>query len=425
MFLNQVFNPNTETRIDEYHAPSEIIFGTGSIHRAGELALKIAVNRKAAMVTDESLVELGLTVRLEQSLSASGFSVKVIGSAAVEPTLEQIETLSDELATDDYGLVVGFGGGSSMDRAKTASCFAGIGDCIREYVAPHDKPLPSHPKVPKLLIPTTSGTGSEVSNTAVVIVPDETLGSTKTWITGPEVFADAVIVDPALMKHLPSKITASSGLDALSHCAEGILSKQANGYSDALALEGVRLVSQNLRSAYRNGSQNPGSRWNMALAAMIGGQVISFGWVAGPATLGHVASEGLSPRLSMTHGDACAVLLPYVYWFNLPDDYAQAKLATIAEAMGTDTRNMTGKQAAVSAIEQTFKLLEDVKVPTSLSECGMKKSDAHGFSNYILDRAERMYSMSAFNPVKATSDNLMDFFTIAYEGKQALLKRLA
>jgi alcohol dehydrogenase class IV len=425
MYVNKIFNTNIAHRIDEYCSPSEIIFGNGAIRKAGECARRISTNSKVAVVTDNGLVALGLTAEIEKYLSQSGFSVDMLYSDAIEPTLGQIEKLSGEIATGDYGLIVGFGGGSSMDRAKIASCFAGIGDQVIHYVAPADKPLPSQRKIPKLLIPTTSGTGSEVSNTAVVIVPEETLGSTKTWITGKEVLADTVLIDPDLIKNLPPRVTAASGLDALSHCTEGILSKQANGYSDALALESVRLVSQSLRDAYKNGGENPESRWNMAMAAMIGGQVISFGWVAGPATLGHVVSEGLSPKLSMTHGDSCAVLLPYVYWFNLPDAYAQSKLAMIAEAMGIETDNMTRKQAAESAIIETFRLLEDVDIPTSLQECGMDENDIPEFSRYILDRAEQMYSMSVYNPVTATYENLVEFFNTAYHGKQALMRKLS
>jgi len=162
----------------------------------------------------------------------------------------------------------------------------------------------------------------------------------------------------------------------------------------------------------------------MAMAAMIGGQVISYGWVSGPATLGHVASEGLSPGLCVSHGEGCAVLLPYVYGFNLPDEYAQSKLAMIAEAMGVDTGGMGKKQAALSAIAETFRLLEDVGLPTSLRECGMDERKVPEYSACILERAERMYAMSAYNPVNATYDNLVEFFAAAYRGKRALLDRL-
>jgi alcohol dehydrogenase class IV len=425
MFMNRPITSNIGKRIDDYRFPSGMLFGNQTIKQVGANALRIALNRKAAVVTDQVLEDIGLCQEVRENLQASGFTVDAIASEATEPTLSQVVELADRIAAGGYGIIVGFGGGSSMDRAKIASCFAGIGQEIVDYVAPASRQLPDNVRLPKLLIPTTSGTGSEVSNTAVVIVPEETLGSTKTWITGNNMFADCAIIDPELTKKLPPRLTASSGLDALSHCAEGVLSLQANAYSDALALQAIRLIAQNLRVAYTAGEGDADARWNMALAAMIGGQVISFGWVSGPATLGHVASEGLSSSLSLSHGDACALLLPYVYWYNLSDEYAQEKIARIAEAMGIDLQGMPRKQAAISAIVETFRLIEELAAPTSLKDCGMKASDIPTISTYILTRAEAMYSMSAFNPVAATFENIKEFFTVAHEGKEALLGRLS
>jgi alcohol dehydrogenase class IV len=222
---------------------------------------------------------------------------------------------------------------------------------------------------------------------------------------------------------LPKVVTANTVLDALSHCAEGVISKQANPFSDALALEGVRLVAENLRQAYHQGD-NLEARWNMAMAAALGGIVISFPWVAGPATLGHAASEGISPKYNMPHGAACGVLLPYVYFFNFQSAYARKKLALIAEAMGVDTCKMSTDKAARAAIESTFDLLEDLDTPTDLKSYGMKETDIQVLAEYILERSETMYSMPAYNPRRATVDNLKEFFVVAYEGREAVRRAL-
>ncbi len=417
-----VFFNHWLSRIDDYRLPPRMKFGFGAVEEAGNLAKEIAKNKNAIVITDEALVNLGLVEELLSSLEQNGFKVDVYAPKAIEPTLDQVHKVIDETSKKNYGIVVGIGGGSSLDRAKMAACFASKKEKIDAYLAPSQKIIRS--SKPKLLIPTTSGTGSEVSNTAVVIVPNDEVESTKTWITGDVVLAEAAVIDPSLTMKLPPTVTANTGFDAISHCAEGVISKQANPFSDALALEGIRLAAENLRAAYHE-IENPQARWNMALAAAIGGMVISFGWVAGPATLGHAASEGISPKYGIPHGAACAVLLPYVYWFNLPNDYTVQKLALIAEAMGVDTCKMTKRRAAEAAIEETFNLMEDLNMPTDLKSYGMKKKDIPVLAKYILKRSEEMYSMSAYNPKRATLENLEEFFEVAYEGREALENSLS
>ncbi len=409
------------SRNDEYRLPSKMLFGMNTIEKSGEVAQEIAKNKSAIVITDKALYDLGLINKLLDSLKSHGFEVDVYAPEAIEPTLDQVHKVIEETSKKDYGLIVGIGGGSSLDRAKMAACFAGRQEKIDDYLAPSTRALP--PSKPKILIPTTSGTGSEVSNTAVVIVPQEYIGTAKTWITGDPVLAEYAVIDPSLMINLPPRVTANTGFDALSHCAEGVISKQANPFSDALALQGIKLMAENIRAAYHEGT-NLEARWNMAMSATLGGIVISFPWVAGPATLGHAASEGISPKYNIPHGAACGVLLPYVYWFNLPSDYGKKKLALIAEAMGVDTSHMSTERAAQAAILATFDLMEDVDMPTDLKSYGMKKEDIPMVSKYILERAEKMYSMSAYNPRRATLKNLEEFFEVAYEGREALEKRL-
>jgi alcohol dehydrogenase class IV len=420
--VKDIFSTYWLNRKDEYRLPPRITFGFGAIEQAGDVAEQISKNKDVIIITDKFLLNSGIVEQLSNILKSHNFVVDAYAAEAAEPSVEQVSAVIKEASRKDYGLVVGLGGGSSLDRAKIAACFAGSQDKMEDYFAPSTKPL-VHSR-PKLLIPTTAGTGSEASNTAVVIVPEHDIGTAKTWITSSAILAEASIVDPALMVGLPPKVTANTGMDALSHSAEGVISKQANSFSDALALEGVRLVSENLRSAYQEGD-NLEARSNMAMAATLGGIVISFPWVSGPATLGHAASEGISPKYNVPHGAACAVLLPYVYWFNLKSSYGENKLAIIAEAMGVDTYGMAQRDAAVTSIEATFDLLEDLDMPTDLKSFGMKEEDIPGVSKYILERSERMYAMSLFNPVKATVENINEFFYTAYEGREYLEKLLA
>ena len=415
--INQVFENHWLSRIDEYRHPPRIIFGIGAANKVGELAKEIAKNTSAIIITDKTLQKIGVIEGPKKSLEEAGFTVDVYGSEAKEPVVEEIKKAIGAAKKKDYGLVVGIGGGAAMDTAKVAAVMAETPGDIEEYLCPSDKPLTG--AKPKILIPTTSGTGSECSNTAVVIVSEKSIGSMKTWITGAPVLAEAAVIDPSLIVGLPPRMTAGSGMDAMSHTAEAVLSLQANPFSDAISLKAVELVSQNLRTAYHQGD-NIEARWNMALASSIGGIVISYSWVAGPATLGHAASEGISARYNIPHGEACGVLLPFVYWYNLPDAYGKKKLAKIAEAMGEDVFGLSAKEAAEEAITATFDLLEDVGLPTNLKDYDISKKDIRVVSEYVLQRAEEMYSMSQYNPRKATLENLTEFFERAIEGRESI-----
>jgi alcohol dehydrogenase class IV len=413
----QVFERHWLSRIDEYRHVPRVCFGVGALSRLGELAKEIATSADSIIITDKALSNIGLVEGPQKCLKDAGFTVDVYESESKEPVLEDVHKVIDVVKGKNYGLVVGVGGGAVMDRAKMAAVMSETSGKLEEYVCPSTKPLMG--SKPKLLITTTSGTGSECSNTAVVIVPEKDMGWIKTWITGNPVLPDAAIIDPSLTLGLPPRVTAATGMDAMSHTAEAVLSLQANPFSDALSLHAIELVSQNLRTAYHQGN-NIEARWNMSLAASIGGMVISYSWVAGPAVLAHVASEGISARYDIPHGEACGVLLPFVYWYNLPDYYAREKLAKIAQAMGQDIAGLDAKKAAQKAITATFDLLEDVGLPTCLKDYGVQGKDIPSISDYILRRAEEMYSMSKYNPVKGTSKNMMEFFNRAVEGRESI-----
>ena len=415
--LNQVFGGHWLRRVEEYSFPHNICFGVGAANKVGEIAKGIAKNKNAIIVTDKILVKLGTIDGPKKSLEEAGFRVDVCDSESAEPVISEAKRIIDVVKGKNYGLVVGIGGGSAMDRSKLAAVMAVTPGDVEEYLLPSEKPLKG--ALPKIMIPTTSGTGSECSNFAVVSTPHREQGSVKNFIGANEAMANVAIVDPSLVLGLPPKPTAASGMDAMAHNAEGVLSLQANPLTDGLALTAIELVSQNLRTAVHQGS-NIEARWNMSLAALIGGMIITFPGVAGPATLGHTASESMSSRYGIPHGEACGVLLPFVYWFNLPDAYGRKKIAKIAEAMGEDITGLTTKEAAEKAITATFDLLEDVVLPTGLKAYNIPKSDIPSISDFVLNRAENLYGMADFNPVKANLENLTGFFEKAFEGRASI-----
>ena len=288
---------------------------------------------------------------------------------------------------------------------------------LEEYLLPSEKPVAG--ALPKIMMPTTSGTGSECSAALVVIVPDKEQGKVKTFMMGEHCFADVAVVDPSLVVGCPPRITAGSGMNAMAHTAEGVICLHANPFSDALALKAVALVVQNLGTAVKQGN-NLEARWNMSWAASMGGMACTFPWIGGPATLAHVVSEAISAKYGFPHGESCGILLPFTFWFNLPDPYAQAKLAKIAEAMGEDIAGLDGKRAAEKAVTATFNLLEDVGLPSSMKEYNIPKNDIPSLTDFVLDRAENLYGMADFMPVKANSANVKKFLEKTLEGRESI-----
>jgi len=408
---------NWLSRVEEYGLIHHICFGAGATERLGEIAKGIASNRNAIIVTDKVLVDLGVIDTAKKSLKEAGFVIDVCGSEGVEPVIEEVSRVIDVVRAKDYGLVVGIGGGSAMDRAKAAAAMAETPGDLEEYLVPSEKPLEG--SLPKILLPTTSGTGSECSSAIVVIVPHAEQKAVKTFILSDMLFADVAVVDPTLVKGCPPRVTAGSGMDALAHTAEGVICLHANPFSDALALKAVELVSKNLKAAVKDGS-NLEARANMSWAASMGGMVCTFPWIGGPATLAHIGSESISAKYGFPHGESCGLLLPFTYWFNLPDAYARGKMALIAQAMGEDIAGLTSKAAAEKAITATFSLLEEVGLPTSLKEYNIPRSDLHSLAQFVLDRAENVYGVADFNPVGVNFNNITEFFQKAYEGRAAI-----
>ena len=245
--LNQVLEGHTLGRSYDFGLTRKINFGVGAASKVGDLAKDITQNRNVIIVTDKVLVKLGIIDGPKKSLERAGFTVDICDSEEAEPVIGEVKRVIDVVRGKDYGLVVGIGGGSAMDRAKSAAVMAKTPGDFEEYLIPSDKPLQG--SLPKIMIPTTSGTGSECSAALVVIVPDKKQKAVKTFILADLCFADAAVIDPSLAMGCPPRVTAGSGMDTLAHTAESALCLGANPWSDALALESVELVFQNLRTA--------------------------------------------------------------------------------------------------------------------------------------------------------------------------------
>jgi alcohol dehydrogenase len=265
------------------------------------------------------------------------------------------------------------------------------------------------PAKPKILIPTTSGTGSEASNFSVVIE-----GLYKTWAASTNLFADVAIVDPLMVISCPPRQTAGSAMDVLSHNVEALIDREANPLSDAQALEATKIVFKYAKRAYHMGDDLE-ARWNMSAAATLGGMVITYPWIGGPAMLGHCTSEALGPRCNIPHGIACGLALVYMLQFNLPA--CTEKLAYVSkQVLGDEVYGLGKREAAIAFVHAVKNLMEDMELPTNLKAYNVPSKELDEFAQYLFKERQYVYSLPRFNPRKLTLENTKEYLRLMYEG---------
>ncbi len=392
-----------------FDQPKRIIFGMNTVEQAGKEMKKMSAHR-ILLVTDQNVEKSGLSGRVQKVLENEGSKVDVYDRISAEPTMESVENAvkAAREASPDYGAVVGVGGGSVLDTTKmVASLLTNPGEPAG-YLVPEDKF--TKPSVPKILIPTTSGTGSEVSNYSVVI---EKKTMYKTWAASSSLFADVAIVDPSMTVSCPPRVTAGSGIDVGGHNFEGLISREANPVSNGIALEAGRLLNSYLRRAYHSGDDLE-ARSGMALASMFGGMVITFPWVGGPAILGHCLAEAFGPKYNVPHGIAVGVSLPYILEFNA--SASPERVASIAPALAIKQNADSIRQVAEKVPKKILELMKDVELPRTLKQVNFPKADLESFAGYIVNERQYFYNLPRFNPRRLTLDNVVQLLHDMYEG---------
>jgi alcohol dehydrogenase len=397
-------------RVALFDQPKRIIFATGAAEQyLGSEAVRLG-GKKTIIVTDKGVKKAGMADTVTDLLKKENLDVSLYDDIAAEPTATSVRSAVKYGREGKFDLVVGIGGGAVLDTAKlTALCLTNPGD-VMTYVDPtQDKT--KEPSKPKILIPTTSGTGSETSNCAVVIE-----GLYKTWIASSNVFADVAIVDPNMVMSCPPRQTAGSAMDALSHNVEGLIDREANPISDAQALEATKLVFKYARRAYHAGDDLE-ARWNMAAAATLGGMVIAYPWIGGPAILGHCIAEALGPRWGVPHGAACGVVLPYILQYNMASSACAEKLASVSkQVLGDEVHGLSQREAAQKFIHATMTLMEDMELPTNLKQWKVPSNELDEFAEYLVKDRQFVYGLPRFNPRKLTIENTKELMHNMYEG---------
>jgi len=397
-------------RVAMFDQPRRIIFATGATEQfLGAEAIRLG-GKKVVVVTDKGVKKAGMADTATELLKKEHLDVTVYDEIAAEPTTQSVKAAVKFGREGKFDLIVGVGGGAVLDTAKLVAVCLTNPDEVMTYVNPAEDRTKVSAK-PKILIPTTSGTGSEASNYSVVIE-----GLYKTWAASSNLLADVAIVDPMNVMSCPPRQTAGSALDALSHNVEALIDREANPISDAQALEATKLVFKYARRAFHAGDDLE-ARWNMSAAAMLGGMVIAYPWIGGPAILGHCIAEALGPRWGIPHGAACGVVLPYILQFNLVSSACAEKLAYVAkQVLGDEVHGLSQRQAAFAFIHAVKTLMEDMELPTSLKQWDIPSKELDEFAEYIVKDRQHVYGLPRFNPRKLTVENTKELMHQLYEG---------
>jgi len=285
--------------------PQMTYFGVGALNNIGDEASKLGAKR-ALIVTDPTVYKSGLVNPVRDQLASVGLSVEVFSESEPEPTLPKLNVAAKALSKGGFDLLVGVGGGSSMDTAKGLSILLVHGGEGQDYLGVGKVPGSG---ITLFTTPTTAGTGSEVTNIAIFGDPDRGL---KLGIVSPYILAQVAFVDPTLTYGCPPGVTAAAGIDALVHAIESYTSIRSNTFTDAVALEAMRLIVGSLRTVVNNGSDEE-ARNHMSEGAFLAG--IAFG-NAGVAAV-HALAYPLGARFHTSHGVANGLFLPYVMECNL------------------------------------------------------------------------------------------------------------
>jgi len=377
----------------QFKTPSVILNGPGSSKEVGEVAK--GMGKKALLVTDNVLEKMGLLGDIKASLNKSGVPFAVYDKVVTEPSMEYVDEGLKTYREAGAEFVVVVGGGSPIDTGKGISALATNSGKMSDFEGPNKIPRPG---APLIAIPTTAGTGSEVTQFTIIT---DTVRNVKMLIASPNIMPRVAIVDPVLTYQMPQGITAATGLDALTHAVEAYVSVKAQPITDALALHAIRLISGNLRQAWCNGN-NIEARTNMMIGALEAGLAFSNASVA----LVHGMARPLGAYFHVPHGISNAALLPTVIEFSIPGN--PRRYADIAEAMGDVTTGLSVLDAAYLAARAVKRLNDDVKVPP-LRGLGIEEGKFNSVVNQMALDALASGSPGN-NPRKATKEEIVGLY---------------
>ena len=387
-----------------------LVFGCGSVAELGEQLCRRSLNR-VFIVTDQTLEDAGILARVTASLTKSSLRFRVFKGGQPEPSIAVANLAIDEARESACDVIVGLGGGSNMDVAKMVAAVLTHGGQVRDYLGPEMIP---GPVMPVVCLPTTAGTGSEVTGSVILSDPE---AATKVAALSIFLRPYLAIVDPELTLSCPPKVTADSGIDVLAHAieaytavdwrdlpvrlGENVLSPFDGSHplGDCFAEKAIQLVGEHLSTVVHQ-PDNLLSREAMALAATLAGMAFATSGVA----LIHAMEYPVGVALHISHGEGNGLLMPYVMQFNVPTRLE--RFAKVAALLGEDTSGLTLERAAQRSVELVDQLRADIGIPGTLREIGASQEMLPSFAKkaFAIKRLMRM------NPREPTEVEILDIF---------------
>lgn len=342
--------------------PKAVYCGTNALERIPEI-VKAVDSKKIAAFTDKGIRSLGLFDLIEKQLKATGVEVVIYDDLPAEPTYGQVQSVIDVFKKSGCDLIVACGGGSVMDAAKLASILVTDEYGVKELL---DDPKRGKKCIPVIMIPTTAGTGAECTPNAIVGVPEKEL---KIGIVNDNLIADYVILDAELIRNLPRKLAAATGIDALCHAIECYTSNKSNPFSDTFALDAFDLIMNNIVKACDDKTAMA-EKSKMQIAAFYGGVAIT----ASGTTAVHALSYPLGGKYHIAHGVSNAMMLIPVMKFNEP--LCREKFASAWDkAYHGDLKLITSEEKSKALIDWMDSIVKHLEIPTNLRDFGVDPKD--------------------------------------------------
>ena len=354
-----------------FQCPRRIIFGNGAVDQYGAEVKRLNA-KYPLIVTDKGVVGAGLVDKLKASLEQEKITYEIYDGALPDAPLSKVKEGLKIVRKNKHDLIIGFGGGSSIDTAKVISLMA---TAEKDLMHCFGIETVEKPGLPQIFTPTTAGTGSELSFSYVCL--DDDTGDKRTGYTR-FAFADVAIVDPTLTLTMPQRLTAETGIDALSHALECYVTAKSNPFSEMFSYKGIQTICKYIRKAYAKGRDDLESRYFMCLGVHLGTLGIRSSGVGAI----HALAYPPAVKYHLSHGISIGVMAPYVMEYNLIGNLE--KYANVAQAMGERIEGLSVFEAAYRSVEAMKRLLQDLTLPLRLRDCGAKKEDFQTFSETVL-----------------------------------------
>ncbi len=379
-----------------FNTVRRIVSGCGCLESLGD-EIKRLPGKKVLVITDPGIKAAGLPDRVAKVLEGANLPYHFFTEVEPDPKIEVVTASLAAAKAFGPDVIIGFGGGSSLDIAKIVSVMLTNAGPIDKYFGME---LVPNSGIPLVLIPTTSGTGSEMTSICVL---SDTKNKVKKGIVSEYMFARVVLLDPLLTIGLPPHITAMTGMDALVHAIESYTGVRATVFTDTLNLQAIRMVAANLRKAYANGD-NREARENMLYASCLAGMAFS----NTQNGLDHALALAIGGKFHLPHGLLTAFILPWVMEYNLPAN--PQKFIHIARAFGENTDGLPEIEAARLSVKAVKNLLDDLDISYKLSQYNIPKEEIPSVAKAAIGAARLISN----NPRKPTEKEVIKLLEVNY-----------